>query len=538
MFQSRKSGILLHISSIPSPFGIGDFGGSAYRFIDKLVAAKQTLWQVLPLCPVDGSGSPYQSTSAFAGEPLFIGLDLLVEEGLLLEREVEQLGKDPFAHTDYAAARRLKLPLLQRAFQKFHENKIPSDYEDFLEKNKYWLEDYALFMAIKGHFTETRGQNQEGLLEFLEETKDFLSEEKAADYFFDACWCSFPTDLRGRKAEALLDWAQALKREIQWEYFLQYLFHKQWHALKRYANENEIQIIGDTPIFVSYDSADVWANQKAFQLNSLGFPTVVAGVPPDYFCEKGQLWGNPLYQWKYHEKTGYAWWFCRIRKALEDVDILRIDHFRGFESYWEVPFHGEDARCGQWAKGPGRKLFRKLEKELGELPVIAEDLGIITQEVHKLREKTGFPGMRVLHFAFGDDTNHPYLPHSYDKNTVVYSGTHDNNTTIGWYENATEKEKDHFRRYMNVTGEAPNWALIRLAFSSPAEMAIIPLQDVLGLGEDYRMNMPGTVGGNWSFAFQWDMWNEGCVEGLKYLSTLFGRNECERKIGQHPTICD
>lgn len=528
MFKSRKSGVLVHLSSIPSPFGIGDFGGDAYRLIDKLAAAKQMLWQILPLCPVDGNGSPYQSTSAFAGEPLFIALDLLTEDGLLLEKEVEQAKEVSFVHTDYAAARRLKIPLLQKAFGKFYENKIPSDYYEFLEKNKYWLEDYALFMAAKAHLTKIRRQNPEGLLEFLEEAKDFFTEAKGTAYFQTACWCTFPTELRQRKPQALLEWSEALKNEIQWEYFLQYLFHKEWHALKKYANENDIQIIGDTPIFVSYDSADVWANQKAFQLNSLGFPTVVAGVPPDYFCENGQLWGNPLYQWKYHEKTGYAWWICRIRKALEDVDILRIDHFRGFESYWEVPFHAEDARSGQWVKGPGMKLFRKLEKELGTLPLIAEDLGIITEDVHKLREKTGFPGMRVLQFAFGEDTNHPYLPHSYDKNTVVYTGTHDNNTTIGWYENATEKERDHFRRYMNVTGEMPNWDLIRLAFSSPGQMAILPLQDVLGLGGEYRMNMPGTVEGNWSFAFEWDMWNEGCIEGLRYLSALFGRNDAVR----------
>ncbi|MCQ4935614.1 4-alpha-glucanotransferase [Anaerotignum propionicum] len=524
MFESRKSGILLHPSSIPSPFGIGDFGGEAYHFIDELAAAKQTLWQILPLCPVDGSGSPYQSTSAFAGEPLFISLELLVDEGLLTQNEVQAERQEMLHCTDYSKARKLKMPLLGRAFENFKEIEYPKEYKDFLENNKEWLEDYALFMAIKSFLIAKREADDSELLEFLRETEGFLTEEKGKGYFYSACWCSFSSDVRERHPEALERWRKALKHNIQWECFLQYLFHKQWHALKSYANEKGIQIIGDAPIFVSYDSADVWANQKAFQLNALGFPTVVAGVPPDYFSETGQLWGNPLYQWKYHEKTGYQWWISRICKALQDVDILRIDHFRGFESYWEIPFDAVDARGGQWVKGPGKKLFRRLEKALGELPLIAEDLGIITEEVHKLRKKIGLPGMRILQFAFGQDKNHPYLPHCYDKNTVVYTGTHDNNTTLGWYENAGDKEKDHFRRYMNVTGDAPNWDMIRLAFASPACFAIIPLQDVLGLGEKYRMNQPGTVEGNWCFTFTWDMWQVGCTEGLKYLSDLFGRN--------------
>ena len=524
MFKSRKSGILLHLSSFPSPFGIGDFGREAYNFIDKLVDSKQTLWQILPLCPVDGSGSPYQSTSAFAGEPLFISLDLLAEEGLLSLNEVAEAKQPTVQNTDYEMARKIKIPLLEKAFENFSNSILPLDYEIFLEKNACWLEDYALFMAVKAFFMKKRKQDEAGALEFLHEAEDFLPQEKAKGYFLFSCWCSFPKELRERKPQALAEWSMVLEKEIRWEYFLQYMFHKQWCALKKYANKSGVQIIGDMPIFVSYDSADVWANQKAFQLNSLGFPTVVAGVPPDYFSETGQLWGNPLCQWKYHEKTDYQWWISRICKALQDVDILRIDHFRGFASYWEIPFDAEDARQGQWVKGPGKKLFHRLEKELGALPFIAEDLGIITEEVHKLREKIGLPGMRILQFAFGEDRNHAYLPHAYDKNTVVYTGTHDNNTTLGWYANAGEKEKDHYRRYMNVTGEAPHWDMIRLAFSSPAQMAIIPLQDVLGLGEEYRMNQPGTTKGNWSFAFSWDMWDEGCTEGLNYLSDLFGRN--------------
>ncbi|WP_352399624.1 4-alpha-glucanotransferase [Anaerotignum sp.] len=524
MFSNRKSGILLHLSSIPSPFGIGDFGKDAYRFVEKLLEANQTLWQILPLCPVDESGSPYQSTSAFAGEPLYISLDLLVQDDLLLLDEVEGVKHSISTHTNYKKARELKVPLLYKAFQNFQNKIMPTDYKDFLEKNKFWLEDYALFMAVKSNLVLQRKNDKKGQRAFLEETKELLSPQAGKVYYDCACWCSFPKDLRQRKPQALKEWATAMHDEIQWQYFLQYVFYKQWHQLKHFANESGVKIIGDTPIFVSYDSADVWANQNAFQLDGFGFPEVVAGVPPDYFSETGQLWGNPLYQWKFHEKTAFQWWISRIRKALEDVDFLRIDHFRGFESYWEIPFGAEDARSGKWMKGPGIKLFRKIEKVLGTLPLIAEDLGIITEAVQDLREKTGFPGMRILQFAFGNDMNHGYLPHSYDKNTVVYTGTHDNNTTIGWYQNATEKEKDHLRRYMNTTGESPNWDFIRLAFSSTAQIAIIPLQDVLGLGEEYRMNLPGTTQGNWSFVFQWDMWNEGCIEGLRYLSLLFGRN--------------
>ncbi|MBO5149709.1 MAG: 4-alpha-glucanotransferase, partial [Anaerotignum sp.] len=328
-----------------------------------------------------------------------------------------------------------------------------------------------------------------------------------------------------RNNMVLKKWRKVLAEAIEKEIFLQYVFAKQWQAVKKYANEKGISIIGDAPIFVAYDSADVWANQKLFRLDSKGFPTCVTGVPPDYFSETGQLWGNPHYDWKQHEKTGFAWWLSRIQKTLADVDLLRIDHFRGFEACWEVEFGAEDARGGKWVKAPGEKFFTKLKEVLGEdLPLIAEDLGIITDEVAALREFAGLPGMRILQFAFGEDKNNAYLPHSYDRNTVVYTGTHDNDTTKGWYEAAPEVEKDHYRRYLNVDGSNVAWDFIRLALSSSADMAIIPLQDVLALGTEHRMNIPGTTKGNWGFTFSFEMWWDGFSDGLKYTSELFGRN--------------
>lgn len=524
MFQNRKSGILLHPTSFPSAFAIGDLGEAAHTFIEKCNEANQTLWQILPLCPVDHSGSPYQSASAFAGEPLLISPTCLVADGLLLQEEVDHAAVFDGHFTDHSAACSIKFPLFQKAYARFQSQPLPSEYEAFCTENAFWLEDYALFMAIKAYLIEQRQDNKEDRSAFLEEWTEALPEETLLAYYDNACWCTFPTPLRKRTAAAVKKYTALLKEEILWHCFLQFLFHKQWHALKTFAHENNVSIIGDAPIFVAYDSADVWANQKLFLLDTKGCPLSVAGVPPDYFSETGQLWGNPLYHWKQHQKTGYAWWISRIKKALQDVDYLRIDHFRAFETYWEIPVDAPDARNGKWVAGPGIDFFNALSNALGKLPLIAEDLGIITDEVRALRESVGLPGMRILQFAFGNDKNNAYLPHAYDKNTLVYTGTHDNNTTQGWYQQATEEEKDHYRRYLNVSGESPAWDLIRLAFSSPAVMAIIPLQDVLNLGEDYRMNLPGTTTKNWSFAFSWDMWQQSQIETLSYLSTLFARN--------------
>ena len=524
----RKSGILLHPTSLPSAFGIGDFGEAAFTFVDKLAAAAQTLWQVLPLVPTDDSGSPYSSCSAFAGNPLLISPEKLMADGYLTEADLHTAAIPTSPRIDYKKAKEAKLPLLEKAYRTFLTTEKPEDYADFCEKNAFWLEDYALYIALKNHFRaeRTAEKTTEAFDAFVAECGALgLTPQQLKDYYIGANWVSFPKSLKKRSVSSLKKWKKELSDAVEKEIFLQYVFAKQWQAVKAYANEKGISIIGDAPIFVAYDSADVWANQKLFCLDKNGFPTCITGVPPDYFSETGQLWGNPHYDWKQHEKTDFAWWIARIQKTLADVDILRIDHFRGFEACWEVEFGAADARGGKWVKAPGKAFFAKLKETLGEnLPLIAEDLGTITEEVLELREFAGLPGMRILHFAFGGDKNNAYLPHSYDRNTVVYTGTHDNDTTKGWYEAASEAEKDHYRRYMNADGSNVAWDMIRLALSSSADMAIIPLQDVLSLGTEHRMNIPGTSDGNWGFSFSFDWWWDGFTDGLKYTSQLFGRN--------------
>ena len=525
----RKSGVLLHPTSLPSSYGVGDLGQAAYTFIDKLEEAGQTLWQVLPLVPTDDGGSPYSSCSAFAGNPLLISPDKLMEEGYLELKDLQMAYVKPEARVNYQKARETKLPLLEKAYQAFRQMEKPADYAEFCEKNAYWLDDYVLYIALKDHFRAERA-NEEGTENFdafVAECEGLeLTEKQLKDYYMGANWVSFPRTTKKRNNMVLKKWRKVLAEAIEKEIFLQYVFAKQWQAVKKYANEKGISIIGDAPIFVAYDSADVWANQKLFRLDSKGFPTCITGVPPDYFSKTGQLWGNPHYDWKQHEKTDFAWWLSRVQKTLNDVDILRIDHFRGFEACWEVEFGAEDAIGGKWVKAPGEKFFAKLKEVLGEnLPLIAEDLGIITDEVLALREFAGLPGMRILQFAFGEDKNNAYLPHSFDRNTIVYTGTHDNNTTKGWYEAASEVEKDHYRRYLNVDGSNVAWDFIRLALSSSADLAIIPLQDVMALGAEHRMNIPGTSEGNWGFTFQFGWWWDGFTDGLKYTSELFGRNQ-------------
>ncbi|MBR4935296.1 MAG: 4-alpha-glucanotransferase, partial [Anaerotignum sp.] len=417
----RKSGVLLHPTSLPSAFGVGDLGQAAYTFIDKLAEAGQTLWQVLPLVPTDDGGSPYSSCSAFAGNALLISPEKLMEDGLLTAEDLVEATVTPAARVDYSKARTAKLPLFEKAYQNFKASEKPEDYVTFCEKNAFWLDDYVLYIALKDHFRRERAEEvgTENFDIFAAECEGVeLTDKQLQDYYMGANWVSFPKTIKKRNPMVLKKWRKDLADAIEKEIFLQYIFAKQWQAVKKYANEKGISIIGDAPIFVAYDSADVWANQKLFRLDSKGFPTCVTGVPPDYFSKTGQLWGNPHYDWKQHEKTDFSWWTSRILKTLEDVDILRIDHFRGFEACWEVAFGAEDAIGGKWVKAPGEKFFTLLKEKLGDdLPLIAEDLGIITEEVAALREFAGLPGMRILQFAFGQDKNNAYLPHSYDRNT-------------------------------------------------------------------------------------------------------------------------
>ncbi len=553
----RSSGILLHPSSLPSKFGIGDFGPNAYKFVDFLEKAEQHIWQILPLGPTSFGDSPYQSFSTFAGNTLFISPEVLCQKGYLEERDVELAPIFSCKKTDYGNAIPFKRGLFEKAHRRFQKKAFTADqveFQKFCEKNSFWLDDYALFASLKDYFIAERqeaGFSNE-FFAFEEKTAKKLSKNLQKDYYFGAVWSTWPEELVNREYGALEKWKRKLANAIDRYKFLQFEFFSQWEALKQYANEKNIKIIGDVPIFVAYDSADTWANPKNYYIDEKGFPTVVAGVPPDYFSETGQLWGNPLYRWEEHEKTGYKWWIDRIRCTLNMVDILRIDHFRGFESYWAVPFGDRDATKGEWKKGPAEKLFKAVEKELGDLPIIAEDLGIITDDVRELRKKLGFPGMRILHFAFNDDSKNDYLPHNYEPNTVVYTGTHDNDTTIGWYTNGTEHERDHVRRYMNISGDDIAWDMIRLAMSSSAVFAVFPIQDVLRLDGSHRMNIPSTSSSNWQFRFELSQLNEDDANGLRYLSELFNRipevqevteqtteqNNVSEKIEQETVVSD
>ena len=525
----RSSGILLHPTSFPSPYGIGDLGESGYKFIDFLEKAGQTLWQVLPLGPTSFGDSPYQSFSTFAGNILLISPDTLIKKGLLDESIKNEIPTNISAtKTEYGNVIKYKTTLYKKAFENFKKSKdktLTEKFNKFCEDNKHWLDDYALFVSLKDYFIEKRKMEWESkeFKAFCKKTEDKLSENVQKDYYYGAVWSTWPSGLVKRNSASIRKWTKELLDSILYYKFLQFEFFEEWFALKEYANSKNIKIIGDIPIFVAYDSADAWANPKNYYMDTEGFPQLVAGVPPDYFSATGQLWGNPLYKWSEHKKSGYKWWIARIEAVLSMVDIVRIDHFRGFESYWEVPFGEETAINGKWTKGPGADLFAAVKNKLGELPIIAEDLGIITDEVSALRDELKFPGMKVLHFAFDDSPNNDYLPHNYDKNCVVYTGTHDNDTTLGWYTNARDNEKDKMRRYLNVSGENVSWDLIRLAMSSTAVFSIFPLQDVMKLGDYARMNTPSVAGGNWQWRYTEDMLKDEYAEGLLYLTKLFAR---------------
>lgn len=494
----RQSGILVHPTSFPSPYGIGDLGKSAYDFVDFLKDAGQTIWQCLPLGPTGFGNSPYQAYSAFAGQPLLISPDKLIEVNLLNENDLADMPEWDADHVKYEEVTVFKTNLLKIAYKNFLTVPNPvlqNEFDAFCQENDLWLTDYALFMALK--------DDQNGK-KWTEWEKKYKKPTAAAK-------------------KAVL---KRLEESVNYYRFVQFIFFKQWYELKKYANENGILIIGDIPIFVSPDSADVWANKELFQLDKEGYPSVVAGVPPDYFSATGQLWGNPLYDWNYHEKTNYEWWTQRIRHQLTQTDIFRIDHFRGFEAYWAIPSDAETAIGGKWVKGPGNDFFDHiLEAFEGELPIIAEDLGIITPEVEALRDDYNLPGMRILQFAFNDLGNSNYLPYNYIENCVCYTGTHDNDTTVGWYRQASPASQDKARRYLSCDGKNIHWDFIRLAMGSVARYVIFPLQDVLGLDSDSRMNTPGTAKGNWSWRFKKEDLEPWMSSYLNDLSKLFWRNQ-------------
>lgn len=495
----RLSGLLLHPTSLPGPYGIGDLGPEAYEFVDALKESGQKLWQVLPLGPVNGSNSPYQSYSSFAGQPLIISPDLLAKDGLLTSEELSQIPYLSADRVDYEGVKAYKRPLLKKAMERFfaldEECDFRKEYEQFCEDEAEWLHDYCMFMA-------------------------FMHEND------NQPWYKWEPSLRkgNKTAKAKYMKRESVQEEYKYQSFIQFIFFRQWNALKKYANDLGISIIGDIPIFTADNSADVWANPKLFKLNKDGYPTVVAGVPPDYFSATGQLWGNPIYKWNVHKKDRYAWWMSRIRAQLVKYDYIRIDHFRGLDEYWEVPADAETAMEGSWKPGPKADFFNVMREELGEdLPIIAEDLGLITQSVHDLRDQFDLPGMKILQFAFENTDDNDFLPYNYPRNSICYTGTHDNDTSSGWYHSATEESKDKIRRYMSTDGSHISWDMIRCALSSVSRMAIIPIQDIFEDGSDRRMNIPGVADGNWGYRYYKDQFHDGLKKGLREMSEIYGR---------------
>ena len=493
----RYSGVLVHPTSFPSPYGIGDMGRGAHEFIDFLAMAGQHLWQVLPLGPSGNGNSPYQSYSVFAGQTLLISPELLIEKKLLTEADVHPIPEFNADRVDYDKVTTYKTSLFKKAYEHFRhtaDKNLLEEYDSFQSNNQYWLDDYCLYMAGK-------------------------------DYHNGLPWYEWEDSLLDPTPKERASWMKLLASEIDYYRFIQFAFFSQWYELKDYANKKGIAIIGDIPIFTAPDSADVWANKELFKLDSKGHPLEVAGVPPDYFSATGQLWGNPLYDWDAMKDDGYRWWIERVRNQLDQVDYIRIDHFRGFEAYWAVPAGEETAMNGKWKQGPGVALFEAIQKALGEeLPIFAEDLGIITPEVEKLRDTLGFPGMKILQFGFDGTGESTFLPHQLStRNCICYTGTHDNDTTCGWYEHTSEQNKDKVRRYMNTDASSVSWDFIRTCLGTIAKYAIFPVQDLLKLGSEHRMNTPGTATGNWEFRYRSGLLDEGMAKGLKQMTELFGR---------------
>ena len=501
---TRVAGVLVHPTSFPSPYGIGDMGKEAYEFVDFLEKAGQYLWQTLPLTPTGYGDSPYQGFSAFAGQPLIISPDKLVELGLLEEADLADCPAGDGTTVNYGEIVPWKNKILKKAyegFKKVTDKVLLKEYKAFMKDNKGWLKDYSLFMACK--------DKHEG-----------------------RSWLSWDEEYRNPSKTVKKAMEQLFEDEIQYYNFVQFMFYKQWSELRAYANEKDIKIVGDMPLFVSMDSADVWANQGLFQLDSKGYPLAVAGVPPDYFSKTGQLWGNPLYDWKAHKKDKYKWWVSRVSNQLKLADYVRIDHFRGLDEYWAVPAGEETALNGEWKPGPGEELFYAIEQALGgELPIIAEDLGIITQSVRDLRDKFNLPGMKILQFGFEAKDESSFLPHQFEtQNCIVYTGTHDNDTTKGWYESVPERVKDKVRRYMNTDGVNIHWDFLRTCYGTVAAYAIVPMQDILGLGKEGRMNTPGVAAGNWAWRFKQDDITEWLPTLLYETTKLYGRHKEEEVI--------
>ncbi len=494
MISERLSGILLHVTSLPSYGGIGDFGPAAYEFVDFLVSAKQRLWQVLPLSPTGYGNSPYSALSAFAGNPVLLSLEKLQQDGWLGRGEIDGLAGHN-GPVDFSRAAAEKLPLIERAARRFLESGNLDAFEQFKEKHASWLVDYARYTVLRRLYDYTH-------------------------------WNDWPEELSAHDEDALRAFDIEQKDALDTEYAIQFFFAGQWEALRDYCTQNDIRVMGDMAIFVSYDSADVWANKEIFELDENNRPTAVSGVPPDYFSATGQRWGNPLYRWRYLEQHGFDWWVARVKRQLELYDLLRLDHFRGFQAYWRIPAEEETAMHGEWVEAPGFALFDRLKAALGgALPLIAEDLGVITDKVEKLRCDFGMPGMRVLQFGFAGRGAHLHLPHKYDRNTVCYTGTHDNDTTLGWWHSAGDADRMNLLTYLGPLAH-PNdvvWAMIRCAERSVASICIIPLQDVLHLGDEARMNTPGAPENNWTWRFHTEALHPDLATQLRHIT-----EECDR----------
>ncbi len=498
--KSRKSGILLHITSLPSNLGIGDLGPAAYQFADFLTQTRQSLWQILPLNPTSFvyGNSPYSSHSAFAGNPLLISPELLAQEGLLQNSDLTEAPDFPKHEVDYARVIPFKAGLLTRAYENFKQRQGEHyELQNFCRENAWWLEDYTLFIAQREHFNGT-------------------------------LWGDWPWELRTRQEHVLQDAREKLRDRIAMEKFIQFLFFRQWHALKNYCNHKNIHIIGDVPIYVNYDSADVWTHPQLFKLDENRKPRLVSGVPPDYFSATGQLWGSPVYEWETLRATRYAWWLQRMEQNFKLCDLVRLDHFRGFMGYWEIPAHETTAINGRWVEAPGEDFFNTLARRFPGLPIIAEDLGVITPDVREVMHHFGFPGMKLLMFAFSSDPNNKNhnAPHTYSSNSIVYTGTHDNNTVRAWYQKeASAEERQALFEYLGheLREEEVSWALIRLGMMSVANMFVCPMQDLLGLGEEARMNMPATVENNWKWRLRAEQMTPALMERLAAITRIYGR---------------